>query len=86
MAEQFGVIPYKSAAETDNVFFQNCNQMIADGKYSVAWAFNYTPNVNEWRATLVAAMNKYDAGKGTWEDVEKAFVKGWADQYKAANQ
>ena len=86
MAEQFGVIPYKSAAETDNVFFQNRNQMIEDGKYSVAWAFNYTPNVNEWRATLVAAMNKYDAGKGTWDDVEKAFVQGWADQYKAANK
>ncbi|MGN0733142.1 MAG: ABC transporter substrate-binding protein [Emergencia sp.] len=86
MAEQFGVIPYKSAAETDNVFFQNCNQMIEDGKYAVSWAFNYTPNVNEWRATLVAAMNKYDAGKGTWEDVEKAFVQGWADQYKAANK
>lgn len=85
MAEQFGEIPYKNAAENQNVFFQNAKALIDAGKYSVAWAFNYTPNVNEWRATLVAAMNKYDAG-GSWDDVEKAFVQGWADQYKAANK
>ncbi|MDD6042820.1 MAG: extracellular solute-binding protein [Eubacteriaceae bacterium] len=85
MGEQFGVIPYKAAAENNNLFLKKSNEMLADGKYTVGWTFTYTPNVNDWRAGLVAAMNKYDAGKGSWDDVEKAFVQGWADQYKAAN-
>ena len=42
-------------------------------------------NVDDWRASLVAAMNKYNAG-GKWDDVKTAFVEGWATQYKAANQ
>ncbi len=84
MAEQFGEIPYKNAAENENVFFQDANKLIEEGKYTVEWAFNYTPNVDDWRATLVAAMNKYDNG-GKWDDVQKAFVDGWATQYKAAN-
>lgn len=85
MAEQFGAIPYKSAANSGNVFLANANDLINAGKYNVDWAFNYTPNVEEWRAGLVAAMNKYDAG-GSWDDVKTAFVDGWATQYKAANQ
>ncbi len=84
MAEQFGEIPYKGAAANENVFFQNANQCLADGKYSVAWAFNYTPNVNEWRAAVVSAMVQYCNG-GSWDDVETAFVNGWAAQYQAAN-
>lgn len=84
MAEQFGEIPYKKAATNNNKFFQDAVALINSGKYSVTWAFNYTPNVNDWRATLVAAMNQYDNG-GSWGDVEKAFVDGWATQYKNAN-
>lgn len=84
MAEQFGEIPYKKAAVNNNKFFQDAVALINDGKYSVTWAFNYTPNVNEWRATLVAAMNQYDNG-GSWDDVVTAFVDGWATQYQAAN-
>lgn len=84
MAEQFGEIPYKKAATNNNKFFQDAVALINAGNYSVTWAFNYTPNVNEWRATLVAAMNQYDNG-GSWDDVEKAFVDGWATQYQKAN-
>ena len=85
MSEQFGVIPYKQAAPSTNVFLNKANELANAGKTTVTWAFNYTPNVNEWRAGMVAAMNNYDAG-GDWGDVEKAFVDGWAAQYKAANQ
>lgn len=85
MAEQFGAIPYKKAADSGNVFLKNANDLIDAGNYNVDWAFNYTPNVDEWRASLVAAMNKYDAG-GSWDDVKTAFVEGWATQYKAANK
>ena len=85
MAEQFGAIPYKNAADSGNVFLKNANDLLEAGNYNVDWAFNYTPNVDEWRASLVAAMNKYDAG-GSWDDVKTAFVQGWATQYKAANK
>ncbi|MBR2715418.1 MAG: extracellular solute-binding protein, partial [Ruminococcus sp.] len=84
MAEQFGEIPYKGAAANENVFFQNAAACLDEGKYSVAWAFNYTPNVDEWRAGVVDAMTKYCNG-GDWAEVEKAFVNGWATQYAAAN-
>ena len=85
MAEQFGAIPYKKAADSGNVFLKNANDLLEAGNYNVDWAFNYTPNVDEWIASLVAAMNKYDAG-GSWDDVKTAFVQGWATQYKAANK
>ena len=85
MAEQFGAIPYKKAADSGNVFLKNANDLLEAGDYNVDWTFNYTPNVDEWRASLVAAMNKYDAG-GSWDDVKTAFVQGWAAQYKAANK
>ena len=85
MAEQFGAIPYKKAADSGNVFLKNANDLLEAGNYNVDWTFNYTPNVDEWRASLVAAMNKYDAG-GSWDDVKTAFVEGWATQYKAANK
>ena len=83
MAEQFGPIPFKAAKETENVFFNDANEYIAEGKYIVSWAFNYTPNVDTWRAAVVAAMTQYSAG-GSWDDVVTAFVQGWAAQY--ANQ
>lgn len=85
MAEQFGAIPYKKAADSGNVFLKNANDLLEAGNYNVDWSFNYTPNVDEWRASLVAAMNKYDAGV-SWDDVKTAFVQGWATQYKAANK
>lgn len=85
MAEQFGGIPYKQAKECENVFFNAANEYANAGKTTVTWAFNYTPNVDSWRASLVSAMNKYDNG-GSWDDVVTAFVSGWASEYKAANE
>ena len=83
MAEQFGPIPFKAAKASSNVFFNDANQYIADGKYVVSWAFNYTPNVDTWRAGVLAAMTQYSAGTGSWDDVVTAFVQGWATQYAA---
>ena len=57
MAEQFGAIPYKKAADSGNVFLKNANDLLEAGNYNVDWSFNYTPNVDEWRASLVAARN-----------------------------
>ena len=85
MAEQFGPIPFKAAKEPANVFFANANALIADGKYTVTWAFNHTPNVDDWRAGVVSALTAYSAGNGDWAAVETAFVDGWAAQYALQN-
>ena len=83
MAEQFGPIPFKNAKATENVFFNDANAYLANGNYVVTWAFNYTPNVDTWRAGVVAALTQYSAGTGSWDDVVTAFVQGWATQYAA---
>ena len=85
MADNFGPIPFKSAKEPKNVFFADANKLIADGKKVVTWAFNYTPNVDDWRAGVVSALMAYSAGQGEWSAVESAFVDGWATQWALAN-
>ncbi len=85
MAEQFGPIPFKAAKEPANVFFADANKLIAEGKYTVTWAFNHTPNVDDWRAGVVSALKAYSAGSGEWSAVKTAFVEGWAAQYKKQN-
>ena len=85
MAEQFGPIPFKNAKEPENVFFADANELIAEGKYTVTWAFNHTPNVDDWRAGVVSALTDYSAGNGEWSAVQTAFVDGWAAQYAKQN-
>lgn len=82
MAEELGPIPFKNAKTTANVFFNDANKLLSSGNYTVTWAFNYTPNVDEWRTGVVAALTQYTVGNGTWDDVVSAFVKGWATQYQ----
>lgn len=81
MADQFGPIPFKNAKTPENSFFAAANNYTAAGNYIVTWAFNWTPNVDDWRAGVVSALAAYSAGTGTWEEVENAFVSGWAYQY-----
>lgn len=83
MAEQFGPIPFKSAKASSNVFFNAANDLLAQGKTVVSWAFNWTPNVNTWRADVVAVMMAYTAGSGSWDDVATIFTADWAIQYAA---
>ena len=85
MAEQFGPIPFKNAKESANVFFNDANKLMSEGKYTVTWAFNYTPNVDDWRAGVVSALTEYSAGKGDWAAVENAFVTGWEQQWQKQN-
>ena len=58
---------------------------MADGKKAVSWAFNYTPNVDAWRATVVTALTDYSAGNAEWSKVVEAFVDGWAYEYGVVN-
>ena len=85
MADQFGPIPFKSAKTPENVFFQDAQKLMDAGNYTVTWAFNYTPNVNTWRAGVVDALTKYtkSGSDSDWNAVKTAFVDGWATQYQA---
>ena len=83
MADQFGPIPFKNAKESENVFFTAANDLIAQGNYVVTWAFNYTPNVDTWRAAVVSTLLDYTAKDASWDNVKTAFVNGWATQYAA---
>ena len=82
--EQLGAVPFKNAPASANKFVNDGNAMLADGKTSISWAFNYTPNVDSFRATLVTALASYSAG-GDWSEVVTAFVDGWAIEYAIVN-
>ena len=69
-----------------NVFSQDNNAYAAAGKTAVAWSFNATPNVDTWRADLVTPLTAYTHGDGSWDDVVKAFVDGWATQWQLAEE
>ena len=88
LVDSFGVMPYKSAAESTNGFLAAANKYAADGCYVMDWATNYQPNVDEYRKALVSALNAYNADQSdaNWAKVKTAFVDGWATQYKAVNK
>ena len=81
LAEQFGPCPFKNAKTPENVFFAQANEYVANGNYTVTWAFNWTPAVDDWRAAVVDALSQYTTGSGSWDNVKTAFVEGWATQY-----
>ena len=71
---------------SNNAFAACAGEYMANGKTSVAWSFNATPNVDDWRAGVVAALTAYTTGSGDWSAVEKAFTEGWAEQWKLAEE
>lgn len=62
------------------------NDYAAAGKTSVAWSFNATPNVDDWRAGVVAGLVEYTCNGGNFSAVEDAFVSGWATQWQIAHE
>lgn len=87
MVEQLGILPYKSAPESTNGFLADAAKYTANGCYVMNWATNYQPNVDDYRAGLVSALNQYNADQSAanWAQFETAFVDGWATQYQKAN-
>ncbi|MCI8566996.1 MAG: ABC transporter substrate-binding protein [Lachnospiraceae bacterium] len=87
LVDSFGVMPYKQAAESTNSFLAAADEYTANGCYVMNWATNFQPNVDDYRASLVAALNQYNADQSdaNWEQVRTAFVDGWAVQYQNAN-
>ncbi len=87
LADDMGFVsPFKKAKKVDNVLCNIMNDYVANGAYNVSWAFNYTPNVDSYRAELVSALAAYTAGTGKWDDVKTAFVDGWKKQYDLSKQ
>ena len=87
MVEQLGIMPYKKAVASSNGFLNDAAKYTDNGCYVMDWATNYQPNVDDYRAALVSALNQYNADQSdaNWEAVKTAFVDGWATQYAAAN-
>ena len=87
LADQFSGIPFQHAAAGANVFGADAKEYAEAGKYTMFWAFNDTPNVDSWRATVVTALTAYSAAPSDelWADVVSAFVDGWAIEYAAVN-
>nr|MCR5581426.1 ABC transporter substrate-binding protein [Pseudobutyrivibrio sp.] len=84
LSEQIGVIPFKSAADTSNLFVLNDRAYTDAGKTPVSWNFTTMPS-EEWKNGVGSALTAYAAGTGSWDDVVAAFVDGWATEYAAAN-
>ena len=83
--EQLGAVPFKNCPASTNKFAADGAAMLAEGKSSISWAFNYTPNVDAWRKTVVTALTAYSAGTAEWSEVVTAFVDGWAYEYGVVN-
>ena len=87
LAEQFSGIPFKNAKDSNHVFGADAIEYASAGNYTLSWAFNHTPNVDSWRATVVTALAAYSASPSdaNWDAVVQAFVDGWAIEYTAEN-
>ena len=82
LVDTFAVMPYKNAAESTNAFLAAADAYSAKGNYVMDWATNYQPNVDDYRAAFVSALNQYNADPtdANWETVRTAIVDGWAVQ------
>ena len=70
---------------SNNGFAAMVNEYAAAGKTSIAWSFNATPAVDDWRADFVAPLTEYTERDGSWDDVKTAFVDQWAYYWEIAN-
>jgi raffinose/stachyose/melibiose transport system substrate-binding protein len=68
-----------------NAFASMVNEYAAQGKTSVAWSFNATPSVDDWRADFIAPLTEYTERGGSWDDVKTAFVDQWAYYWDLQN-
>ncbi len=73
--------------QAQNALITAANEYIDAGKTAVKWNFSTIPS-EKWKDNVGSALLLYAQGGQSddkWADVQKAFVKGWADEYKASN-
>lgn len=80
LSDTIGVIPFKQAADTTNLFVLNDRAYTQAGNTPVSWNFTTMPS-EEWKNGLGSALTAYAAGTGDWDAVVSAFVEGWATEY-----
>ncbi len=80
LSDTIGVIPFKNAADTTNLFVLNDRAYTAAGKTPVSWNFTTMPS-EEWKNGVGSALTAYAAGTGEWDAVVSAFVDEWAAEY-----
>ena len=87
IVREIGVMPFRSAVPSDNGFLRDAEAYTARGCYVMDTATDYQPNLDQYRAGLVSALNQYcaDMSEENWAGVCSAFVDGWAVQYAAAH-
>lgn len=80
------VIPFKKAIASNNLFVKQDAEMTAAGKKPVSWNFPTMPS-EEWKNGVGQALTAYAASPSdsSWNAVKKAFVDGWASEYKLTN-
>ncbi len=87
LVHQLGAVPFTAAPPSSNKFILDGNALRDEGKTTIPWVFQYTPNANAWRATVVTALAAYSADPtdANWAQVAGSFVDGWAYEYTLAN-
>jgi raffinose/stachyose/melibiose transport system substrate-binding protein len=88
MADDMGfVIPFKNAAESQNLFVKQDAALTEAGKTPVSWNFSTMPS-EEWKDALGQALTAYAADQtdANWDGVVSAFVGGWVTEYQLSNQ
>ena len=88
MAKEFGSVPFKDAKKSENVFLNQANDYLKEGKLNVDWVFNDAPNIESWRKEIVDALIEYssDQSDKNWANVEDAIINNWEIFYKEVNQ
>jgi raffinose/stachyose/melibiose transport system substrate-binding protein len=87
LAEDMGfVTPFDTFGDymPENPFVKADAAYTEAGKTAVTWNFTTMPS-EEWKNGLGQAMLGYAQGTGSWDDVETAFVDGWASEYALVN-
>lgn len=81
------VTPFKSFDDgytASNPLIKADAEYLEAGKTPVSWNFSTIPS-EEWKNNVGSALLEYAQGTGKWDAVEKAFVDGWDEQYKATH-
>lgn len=71
--------------QPENPLVAAANEYIDSGKTSIPWVFSTIPSEG-WKNDVGSALLEYAQGTGDWEKVKRAFVDGWASEYRAVNQ
>lgn len=83
LSRSLGALPYKAAKSPVNVFLAQALEDIKAGKTIPHKAYEFIPNMDEWCAQLIPALEQYnnDPADYAWEQVRKAFIDSWSEQF-----